>query len=963
MKRGGEALLDAIGDAPIGVIDERFELLREAGFGGMGTVYRARDLTTSKDVAVKIVTTPTKAFAERFEREAAVLAELEHPNIVRYVAHGRTSEGEAYLAMEWLEGESVARRLAREPMDLKTAMRLGRDVADALAVAHDRGVIHRDLKPSNLLLTEEGARVVVVDFGIAKAKDRAIDLTKSGELVGTPGYIAPEQARGARDLDGRADLFSLGCVLYRCVTGERAFGGDDVLSVLAKLVLVDPPRPRTLRPDMPFALDALIHASLAKAPGDRPRDAGAVRDELDRILAEGDGAPATMRAGSPSTPRPTIEDVGCVVLARGAEQLSAEALLDAERRVTELGGVIVPLAGGGVVATVPQSIVASTVPAGAAACAEIIHGLVPDAAVAVVACSDEKSTERRGAASLLDLAGRMLHDAPSGSIRVPPKTAPAFEGLGLPIAVIDDVAVAPTARLAPRTLPSGSGPAGSGAPTRRSGDPEQPERARPPHPVLFVGAIGALLASVMVLRLVAPTKDGAPAASSSAPAAPSPAPDLASMIRFGGPGKERAVAVALEGGASRVAFEIDGSMELGGKTYEARAGKLGVLAAVEADGDVAWSVPLVGDLGVDVRAIAARGDRTAAIGFFHGTLTANDKKVSAAGRDGLFVIEVDAAGAVTRLAGYGGADLDLFLAQASIALLDNGKTAIAGGFGGSLDLGCGVERADDVLDAFVALLGPDGRCEWMHRVGEGGLQAFEWVGVDLSRQVTVAGEMHGVATVGGRRHESSGGIDVFVARYDEKGQARWSRRFGNSSGLQGSVRGALEPLGAVYLAGWFEGAIDFGGGPLESRGEGHDFLVAKLDAAGQHVHSRVLHVERSPCARDRCRLDRIGVTADASGRAVVALPFAGELDWGSGSVTSRGRTDFAAVELDERGEVAWVKAFGDDGASCVIPGCFISVARDGASIVVAGGYEGTLGETAALDEDAFLARLPAARAR
>src|SRR5262249_49662727 len=161
--------------------------------------------------------------------------ELRHAGIVRYVAHGETPDGELFLAMEWLEGEDLASRLRRMPLTTDETVALGKRVAEALAIAHARGVVHRDLKPSNLFLVDNDVeRVTILDFGIARLCDAA-RVTQTGAVLGTPGYMAPEQARGNDEIDPRADVFALGCVLFECLTGSPAFPGDHFMAILAKI--------------------------------------------------------------------------------------------------------------------------------------------------------------------------------------------------------------------------------------------------------------------------------------------------------------------------------------------------------------------------------------------------------------------------------------------------------------------------------------------------------------------------------------------------------------------------------------------------------------------------------------------------------------------------------------------------------------------------------------------------------
>ena len=264
---------EGAGDVPLPpgttVVGGRFELLGLAGSGGMGHIYRARDRETGKTVAVKRVDVDEA----RFAREARVLSELAHPAIVRYVADGRSDDGARYLAMEWLEGEDLAERLARGPLSVEETLRLGIRVADALGTAHARGVVHRDVKPSNLFLEGgDAGRVKVVDFGVARANVAGATRTRTGALLGTPGYMAPEQAKGEGEIGPRADVFALGCVLYECLTGARAFRGANVIAVLANLFTTKVPRPRALAPHVPRALDAYVARMLSRVPSRRPEN-------------------------------------------------------------------------------------------------------------------------------------------------------------------------------------------------------------------------------------------------------------------------------------------------------------------------------------------------------------------------------------------------------------------------------------------------------------------------------------------------------------------------------------------------------------------------------------------------------------------------------------------------------------------------------------------------------------------
>jgi tetratricopeptide (TPR) repeat protein len=285
------------------VFEERFEALRKAGSGAMATVFRARDRRGGGFAAVKILRGQDAHDVERFAREASILSGLGHPGIVRYVAHGVTAAGEHYLAMEWLDGEDLAARLARRGLTGAETLALARRAADALAFAHARGLVHRDLKPSNLFLVGgDVERLKIVDFGIAGLRREGKRLTSTGALLGTPGYIAPEQIQGAGAFDPRADVFSLGCVLFECLTGRPAFEGTTAVAVLVKILLQEVPRTRALRPEIPEALDDLVARMMARDVDQRPRDAAAVLEELDRM-----GPLEPLRAlGSPPSliPRP-----------------------------------------------------------------------------------------------------------------------------------------------------------------------------------------------------------------------------------------------------------------------------------------------------------------------------------------------------------------------------------------------------------------------------------------------------------------------------------------------------------------------------------------------------------------------------------------------------------------------------------------------------------------------------------
>jgi len=274
---------------------DRFDIERLVGSGGMATVYRAVDRQTGQPVALKVLHGHTAEQTERFEQEAELLAELSHPAIVRYIGHGTTPVGERYLAMEWLDGQTLEDALSGGPLTIGQSVDLGRRVAEALASAHRRGIVHRDIKPANLLLPGGALTAVrVLDFGLARRMLDQRRITQSGGIMGTPMYMAPEQARGEPYIDARADIFALGCVLFQCLTGQPPFTGPTAMAVLAKICLDEPVSIRELCPGLPPDLEQVLTRMLAKERGGRPPDATGVAVELQRIgerLADAEGQP------------------------------------------------------------------------------------------------------------------------------------------------------------------------------------------------------------------------------------------------------------------------------------------------------------------------------------------------------------------------------------------------------------------------------------------------------------------------------------------------------------------------------------------------------------------------------------------------------------------------------------------------------------------------------------------------
>ncbi|MFJ5262547.1 WD40 repeat domain-containing serine/threonine protein kinase [Streptomyces sp. NPDC088387] len=284
----------------------RYHLTELLGRGGMGEVWMGRDSSVlRRDVAVKVLPTPVgPAAVRRFHREASTLAGLQHPGIT--VVHDAGEHNSfLFIVMELLRGQDLAHLLAAHPgtLPVERTLNLVAQTARALDAAHRSGVVHRDLKPGNLFV-QPGDHVKICDFGIARSTHASVALTTTGGIIGTPLYMAPEQWR-AQDVDARADLYALGCVLYELLAGHPPFPADAPVFALMHQHLEEEPRPlRELRPDLPEQLTDLVAALLAKDPAERP-DARTVADELSGTTA---GLPADAPPPADPDPAPTPVD-------------------------------------------------------------------------------------------------------------------------------------------------------------------------------------------------------------------------------------------------------------------------------------------------------------------------------------------------------------------------------------------------------------------------------------------------------------------------------------------------------------------------------------------------------------------------------------------------------------------------------------------------------------------------------
>jgi predicted Ser/Thr protein kinase len=300
-------LLDRLRQA----LASQYDVERMLGHGGMGMVVLGRDRALDRPVAIKVISPEidvTPRHHQRFLQEARIVAKLRHPNIVAVYATGE-ADGFLYFVMEYVPGESLRDLLNRDRCcSVVRAERILRDLADALAFAHARGVVHRDIKPENVLLDHETGRAMLADFGVAQALAADVEerLTGPGVVVGSPQYMSPEQAAGERELDGRSDIYGLGLVGYEMLTGEPAFAGTSVVALLSKQ-LTEPPPPLGPRvPDAPASMVAAITRALEKEADDRWQDAS----EMVRALGGETRAELPSAAESPQpAPGPAVEPV------------------------------------------------------------------------------------------------------------------------------------------------------------------------------------------------------------------------------------------------------------------------------------------------------------------------------------------------------------------------------------------------------------------------------------------------------------------------------------------------------------------------------------------------------------------------------------------------------------------------------------------------------------------------------
>lgn len=448
----------------------------------MGDVYRATDRETGQTVAIKLLrATAPRIEQNRFAREIKVIAELRHPNIVDYVAHGTWSDGRMFYAMEWLEGEDLSQRQRRSPLGMREAVEVVRRSAAAMAAIHARGVVHRDLKLANIYLVRgKGTQIKLIDFGVVRLPPPGDPMglappegyeeepDERGAIIGTPHFMAPEQARG-EPVDARADVYSLGSVLFRLITGRNVFETEHIIALLGRLVIEDPPSPASLRFDVPEPLDEVILRALARRRDDRYEDGGELARALARVgtlnndppgadqsasairktaelkkraaaaeIVEA-AAPTSGRATPPPSARPRGETpvsssrgaaerrvVAAVLFDTGGHPI-APALDEDLRRTLGDDARLEAIYGGRLVAVFGVERSLGDEPLRAARAALLV-ARGHEGARAVVAVGHAVRGRTNLAGEALDRAARQLDHATPGTVRVDPHVLPALEG-------------------------------------------------------------------------------------------------------------------------------------------------------------------------------------------------------------------------------------------------------------------------------------------------------------------------------------------------------------------------------------------------------------------------------------------------------------------------------------------------------------------------------------------------------
>ncbi len=405
-------------------IETRFRLEGLVGRGAMGEVHRAVERDTGRVVAVKLA---TAGAAAALEREAKLLESLDHPGIVRFVCYERTPDDGAFLVLEWLEGCTLADRLEHGLVAPHEAVSLAEQVSAALSACHAQRIVHRDLKPHNLFLCG-GAfdRVLLIDFGVAAG----LGASECGGLVGTPGYMSPEQARGEASITPGADVFALGCVLFECLTGQRAFAGEHIVGVLAKVLLEDPPPPSEIRPGVSVGLDALCARMLEKDPEVRLPDGAAVAVALANVGTIEGRAPKVEREQLTETEQRVLSVIVVGMDDPLDHTLSPEesvALRDELKRTTaRFGARLELLVSGSLLVTLADVGAVSDLSWRAARVALVLHEKLSNASL-VLATGKGQAGTRFTAGEVIDRAVGLIASAEEGAVAVDGVTARLLE--------------------------------------------------------------------------------------------------------------------------------------------------------------------------------------------------------------------------------------------------------------------------------------------------------------------------------------------------------------------------------------------------------------------------------------------------------------------------------------------------------------------------------------------------------
>ena len=263
-----------------------FELLGKLGEGSMGAVYRARQLSQGRVVALKVLRRELSAsgdYLRRFQREAALASKVRHPNAVEVYETGQVGNVH-YIVMEYVGGAPLSKLLAAGPMDEEQSLRLVLGVASALVAVHEQRIVHRDIKPENIMVSWNGVPKLM-DLGIARRFDGAgASITRTGQLIGSPAYMSPEQCRGCDDLDARSDIYSLGATLFQMLCGRHVFQGESASAVMHQHVFAPLPHPKSINPKLSDAVCAILTRMLGKTPDERHADCAEVVREIESVL-------------------------------------------------------------------------------------------------------------------------------------------------------------------------------------------------------------------------------------------------------------------------------------------------------------------------------------------------------------------------------------------------------------------------------------------------------------------------------------------------------------------------------------------------------------------------------------------------------------------------------------------------------------------------------------------------------